>query len=131
MLDITLQRISPLPKQIQFGILIVANQPRWITLELPYLDNEKKKSRNRRAGNLKLAVTFEVLAVPNRDGILLHPGNLPRDTEGCILIGKGLGDVEGLPGITSSKQGFQEFLDYTEKDESFRLIVRTYAGNTY
>lgn len=39
-------------------------------------------------------VTFEwcvrLLGVPDRDGILIHPGNKVKDTKGCILVGNDL-----------------------------------------
>lgn len=31
--------------------------------------------------------TFEVTGVPNRQRILIHPGNSEEDTQGCILVG--------------------------------------------
>ena len=35
---------------------------------------------------------IELTGVPNRDHIEVHTGNTPDDTEGCIIIGKELGD---------------------------------------
>lgn len=32
-------------------------------------------------------VTPHILDVPGRDFILIHPGNKPEDTEGCLLVG--------------------------------------------
>ena len=31
-----------------------------------------------------------LLNVPHRSGILIHEGNYPRNTQGCILVGKNL-----------------------------------------
>lgn len=40
--------------------------------------------------------------VPGYDGVLIHPGNTPKDTLGCILVGKN--DVKGM--VTKSKEYF-------------------------
>lgn len=29
-----------------------------------------------------------VAGTPGREDILVHPGNIPRDTEGCLLVGE-------------------------------------------
>lgn len=40
--------------------------------------------------------------VPGFTGVLIHPGNTAKDTDGCILVGKN--DVKGM--ITNSKDTF-------------------------
>jgi hypothetical protein len=48
-----------------------------------------------------------LLAVPNFDGIRIHPGNTDADTEGCILVG-----VERLQDrIGQSKIAFEKLFD--------------------
>ena len=67
------------------------------TLELPYLNNKKRKSCIpigkykvvKRYSN-KFKLHFHILNVPNRDYILIHKGNFYTDIKGCILVGSDL-----------------------------------------
>jgi hypothetical protein len=37
-----------------------------------------------------------LLHVPYYDGVRIHPGNKPKDTDGCILVGRHLGGVDEI-----------------------------------
>lgn len=52
--------------------------------------------------------------VPGRSHILFHAGNTAEDTEGCILLGRGFGRVQGKPAITQSKQAMMWFMSLTD-----------------
>lgn len=66
------------------------------TLELPWNNNEPQSScipTGSYACVLAWSDRYEqlmprLLKVPGRSGILLHSGNYPGDTHGCILLGK-------------------------------------------
>lgn len=56
------------------------------------------------AGRYRVIVTFSqrfqrdlplLLDVPNFTAIRIHSGNRAEDTEGCILVGEAIGDVDG------------------------------------
>lgn len=89
------------------------------TLELAWKNNEKKVScipkgkyicvaRN----SQKYGKHYHVTNVPNRDLILIHHGNFHTDILGCILIGKGLSDInkDGYLDVTRSKEAMREFV---------------------
>ena len=70
------------------------------TLENPYINNERNIScipegqYSVRLRTAKESATRDYLHllvqdVPNRDYILFHIGNSPKDTRGCILVGVG------------------------------------------
>ena len=97
------------------------------TLELPFRNNEKGKS-----SILSAFYTVEPRTSPKygkhlivngttpRELILLHHGNYPRDTEGCILIGSDFGDIDkdGRLEVTTSKTAMKKLVELvTERAE--------------
>ncbi len=85
---------------VGFGRVIVS----LVTLELPYLDNQKRIScipegvyDCTRIHSRKYGVCYLVENVPNRDDILIHIGNFATgnkvDTSGCILVGLNHSDI--------------------------------------
>lgn len=59
-----------------------------------------------------------LLNVPNFEGILIHTGNTPEDTEGCILVG--LNKVKG--GLTDSTTTFRRL--WERLNEAYRRHER-------
>jgi hypothetical protein len=53
----------------------------------------------------------ELLEVPNFTGIRIHTGNFPKDTEGCILVGR----ERGIDCLASSRIAFNEFFPKLQK----------------
>ena len=76
------------------------------------------------AGTYEVAVTFSnkfqkflplLLNVPKFEGIRIHPGNTPKDTLGCILVGEGKGENS----ITGSRHAFAPLF------EKIQSVIRT------
>lgn len=65
--------------------------------------------------------------VPGRSAILFHWGNYESDTEGCILVGLGAGEMNNRPAITHSKAAFKIFRRLIG-DEPFHLIINRPLG---
>lgn len=93
MTELTLHRYDANDKRT-FGHLKLGDELIAHTLELPWRENERKKSCIPTGtyevvpySSAKWPRTFHVLDVPNRDGILIHWGSFLRNTEGCILAG--------------------------------------------
>lgn len=101
-----------------------------LTLELPWRDNHANTScipvgmyvAHRFRGKRPYDV-FKLDGVPGRSDIELHIGNLPHDTEGCVLLGSNLWPINGQPGIAGSEAAFRRFMDHMKGVDSFTLVV--------
>ena len=57
--------------------------------------------------------------VPKSRCILIHRGNFPRDTEGCILLGDGYDEK----GVYNSKNTMNRFMGFV-KDREFTVVIK-------
>lgn len=55
-----------------------------------------------------------LLDVPGFEGIRIHPGNTPYDTEGCILVGQ----ERGLEHLERSRLAFNDFFQKLQDAEN-------------
>lgn len=63
--------------------------------------------------------------VPNYSGILIHPGNRPEDTDGCLLVGK---YNENIPDFVSSSRATFEELYKRLKAETEDIYITIMGG---
>lgn len=103
---------------------------RFYTLERPWLDNARSKSciptgtYEVELNNTKAHPnTFRVLDVKDRSGILMHIGNYPKHSEGCILVGLVKTDLDndGVMDITNSTLAIEKMNQLINKN--FKLII--------
>lgn len=80
-----------------FGVLLDGDMPLVLTLEDPWNNNQRNIScvppgsyKATPHNGTKYKNTWILNDVPNRSAILIHVGNSILDTEGCVLVGKGL-----------------------------------------
>lgn len=118
-----------------FGF-IVAGDSSFHTLELPYRDNKKNQScipkgsypcnYLPRSASGKYRSVYHVRNVQDRSGILIHAGNVPDQTKGCVLIGKRRGWLAGVPAVLNSRSALNDFVDLM--DDKFELEVISWIG---
>jgi len=118
-----------------YGVLVSKDVAFAVTLEREWLDNKPSVGNVagscipsgtyvcKRVNSPKFGNTFEITGVPNRSHILFHSGNIDDDSRGCVLVGEAFNPVKGKDGITSSREGFAEFLRRTETVNTFNLEV--------
>jgi hypothetical protein len=102
-----------------------------VTLERPWADNAPNVSSipagtftfHRRLSPKRGYDVFITQDVPGRSDIEIHKGNLPSDSEGCILVGSTFGDLDAKHGITGSANAFERFMDRLKGVDSFTLTV--------
>jgi hypothetical protein len=99
------------------GVMLVNGIASFVTLENPWLNNERYVScipigsyAIEPFSSPKYGQTFKVLNVPNRSDIICpHVGNLAKDTKGCVLLGMFFTYFEKDPAIASSKIAMDAF----------------------
>lgn len=113
-----------------FGVLTIDGQFICLTLERPWLDNQKNIScippqiyLCKRVDSPKYKDTFEVLNVAGRTNILFHAGNTIDDSKGCILLGSEIGNIDGKRAVLQSGKAFKSFMEKTEELEAFPFQI--------
>ena len=100
------------------------------TLELPWKDNEKRvscipkgvyevKKRHTEASKYKYE-HLHILDVDNRELILMHIGNYPKNSKGCIL----LGNTRALNFVGESRKAFYKLMYDLGSFEKIELIIK-------
>lgn len=108
MTDILLRRLYS-TDQGTFGVMSMDGKPICVTCEDPWNNNQQNASCvplgayqcHKHTGE-RFSNVWELQDVPNRSAILIHSGNNIKDTHGCILVGHGFSQLDGLPSITDS-----------------------------
>lgn len=130
----------PTTEQGTFGILTDLGIPFAVTLERQWLGNAKRVScipdgyyTCKRIQSPKFGETFEITNVEGRSEILFHKGNIDDDSHGCVLVGEQFDPVfkNGIlsgNGITSSTEGFNEFLSRLKGFPSFEIRISWIKG---
>lgn len=68
---------------------------------------------------------WEVCDVPSRTHIMIHPGNWPKDTDGCLLVGREYGwhAVNG-PMVTHSRITFADLMTRLAERDEWDIDIR-------
>ncbi len=121
----------PSTKDGTFGVILDGDIPFCVTIERPWLNNQKEVScypdgdyTCKRVESPKFGDTFEITNIPNRTLCLFHKGNIMDDTHGCTVLGEQFEPVMGKNGVVSSGKAFEEFLQRTQGINEFLLRVR-------
>jgi len=97
-------------------------------MERPWLDNLKAKScipagtyYCEKVNSPKFGKVYGLKDVPDRSHILIHAGNTPKDSIGCILLGKTTSGTTMFVG--NSKMALAEFHNLLN-NEPFTLVIK-------
>ena len=113
------------------GTLRVNKEVLAFTLELNDLLNMPNRSSIpaqqyvcQRIVSPKFGITFQVMSVPGRSSILIHPGNTVDDTAGCILLGESVGKLRMKRTLLNSGATYRKFMLLMEGIDEFILTIR-------
>lgn len=134
---LTLSRIADLDT-CTLGILSLENGVTFATLEPPWRNNAQHRSCiPPGAYPLKLARSplveritagafadaWHVEGIYARSSIIIHPGNFPTDTAGCILPGHHHGIINGQLAVLNSKAAFEAIMRTMSDKDTNMLTV--------
>lgn len=136
---IKLKRTDLLPDRT-LGIITITDSNNksfgFATLEPPSRNNEKNISCIK-SGKYPISKRYSqkygwhwiINNVPNRDLILIHVGNFPKDTKGCILIGTGFEDIDNDSRleVINSKQALKDFNELLKNEKNLEIEVDYYV----
>lgn len=123
-----------------FGRLVLPGGWSCFTVERPWKDNEPFEScipdgvydlKRRRSPVVERTSGgdylegWEVCDVPGRTYIMIHPGNWPRNFEGCIGVGKKYMVMQGANGVTESGITFAELMGKLDGGE-WKIDIRPF-----
>lgn len=114
-MHIILQRLT-MSEQGTFGVLLISGRPYYVTLELPWKNNQREISCvpsgtyhvTKMYSEKFNKIVFVLHDVPGRDLIEIHIGNEIKNTLGCVLIGSEFSKTEYA--IVDSKVAFNDFM---------------------
>ena len=101
------------------------------TLELTWKDNQKSVScipkgvyeARKRGGDESGKYKYqhiEILDVPDRSLILIHVGNFPKNTKGCVL----LGTTRAFNFVGDSRKAFYKLMYDLQNFEELEVIIK-------
>ena len=67
-------------------------------------------------------LVYEVLNVPGRSHILIHPANIESELKGCIALGEQYFWYKGQLAVSNSRDTLEEFMHLMD-GEDFHLII--------
>ena len=125
----TLKRLGEFD-QATLGVMLLNGQPRFVTLEEPWRENQRhiscipageydiERHHSPRFGEL-----FTIKNVPGRSHVHIHWGNDTDDTTGCPLLGLQFGRETGKAWVVHSRIAFDQFMDAMKGLDKAKLRI--------
>ena len=134
-MNLTLNRTHYRPDGI-FGMLTANKQVVCATLEHAYMNEDGSyvpkvpegnylcvRGSHRLLGMTEDFTTYEILNVPEHNNILFHSGNWNNDSEGCVLLGQSILDLQSPWRLVNSKIAFEKFMIIQNGTQIFSLQI--------
>ena len=115
-----------------FGVLLINGRAFCVTLEPPWVENERNVScvpegqyQAIRVPSEKFGEVFLLEDIPGRSGIEIHPGNVREDTEGCIIVASSFGKLRNHNrAVLNSGDTFRSFMRVLEYTPRIKVSIK-------